>query len=94
MVYCTNDKRGCFTGFIKPISKKHILDTESFIKAHSLAGPDSVTLCHLQKDGPFGYTELLRYKKSLPICQIPGFQYGKHYANSLKRPPQWSNEPL
>ena len=94
MIYCTNDKRGCYTGFLKPIPKMSIFDSKSFIKKHSLAGPDSITLCHIQKDGPFAHTELVKYRKSQPICQIPGFKYGFHCANSLKRPEQWSDELL
>ena len=64
------------------------------MKKASLAGPDSHVHCHLQRDGPYGYTEKVEYTKAAPICQIPGLSYDFNFARDLKKPEQWSERLL
>ena len=95
IIYCKNDKRGGFTGQWKTIAGSgNIFDTESFLKANSLAGPDSKVHCHLQKDGPYGHTVKVDWGKEAPICQIPGYSYDWSFVNNLKKPEQWSDNLL
>ena len=78
MVYCSNDKRGGYTGHFRKInSLKQSLDLD-YIKAHSLPGPDLVVHCHIMRNGCFGQTVEVNYWKLAPTCQIPGFRYGIH----------------
>jgi len=68
MVYCKNDKRSSYTGTFKNIRANTDFDTETYIKAVTLAGPDSKVHCHIQRDGPFGYTVKKDFIKMAPIC--------------------------
>ena len=56
MVYAKNDKPGCYTGFYKLIPGAGRFNHQQFLAAHALPGPDSMTDCILQEQGPLGNT--------------------------------------
>ena len=57
LVYATSDKPGCYVGNFHNKHVGPIFDTEKYIAANSLAGPSSIIICKVAKDGLFGQQE-------------------------------------
>ncbi len=47
MIYASNQKKGCYTGFIYDIPKFKKFDREEFLARHALSGPDSKIRCEI-----------------------------------------------
>ena len=77
MVYASNSKPGCFTGFTKVLNPAQKFDYLSFLAAHALPGPNSFITCILQRHGSAGPAQYLKLEKKTAISEIPGLQYGK-----------------
>ena len=59
LVYASNSKPGCFTGFTQVRSKGINFNYFEFLAAKALPGPDSITTCILKPHGPVGETRYL-----------------------------------
>jgi hypothetical protein len=65
-----------------------------FLRAKSLPGPNSLTLCVLQKLGMYGNTEVCSYEKSTNLSQVPGFTYQIEPLLDLPRPIEWTPQVI
>ena len=67
MIYASNQKPGCFTGFVKPGPASQRFDFLNFIKSQALPGPGSLVHCILQHYGPTGPTSFYTMAKRAPL---------------------------
>lgn len=68
LIYASNQKSGCFTGFFQPGPARQSFDFLSFLKIHALPGPASITHCLLQHHGPTGPTSFFTIVKEAPLA--------------------------
>ena len=68
LIYASNQKSGCFTGFFQPGPARQSFDFLSFLKIYALPGPASIIHCILQNHGPTGPTSFYTIVKEGPLA--------------------------
>ena len=94
IVYASNAKSSCYTGFTQIRPPRKNFNYLNFLAAQALPGPRSVTTCILQPQGPLGETRYLVLEKQTALSQVPGLRYGLDEMANLPRPASWDSHRL
>ena len=63
MIYASNAKPGCFTGFLQVRTPGVYFDIMPFVAAHAVSGPNSFVTCILEPHGNVGFTNYMVLEK-------------------------------
>ena len=94
MIYASNSKPGCYTGFWQTKAKASRFQYLNFLAAYQLPGPASRITCIFQEQGTAKNTRFLTLEKQNPLSQIPGFTSFNYAVANLPRPLQWDDKKL
>lgn len=94
MIYASNEKNQCYTGFIQKLPLHSTFDYMSFLAAQALPGTGSVITCIFQPFGPMGSTRCLVFNKQTNRCQIPGLKYRNVIVQNDLRPHTWDDSKM
>ena len=67
MVFATNAKPYCYTGFWQPVLSGRHFKYLDFLAEQALPGPSSVVTCVIQPHGPAGPTTFLTLEKQTAL---------------------------
>ena len=94
MIYATNSKASCFTGFNQIIDPKKVFRYDFFLAAHALPGPQSFITCIFQQHGAENHTRFLTIEKKSAFSQVPGLKYESYVLANVPRPSTWLNTEM